>query len=484
MFSRKGALTSLALVTTILASVVGMAGPATAQSTAPASDYVKTFDLPTKPTTNGAYAGVDPSGATVVYWHNQPGNNQKTLEALIATFNQGNPWKITVQPVLKGNNTAVFQAMLAALQTKTLPNLVSAYQNEAAEYQNVNALVDLNDFFNDNTYGFGKSGTADFFQSYLQSDINPQFKNQRLGFPLFRSMEVLYYNVDALKALGYSAAPKTWDDFETIGCKYKDSGAGKVGYEVSTDASFIAAAAFAQGGDIYDPKANKFTYDSPEVQIAPAVLQDMTQKGCATLPAAAFADQNDFAAQKSVFYVGTSAGFPFVQAAIKQAGKPFNWDIAPIPYKDQPVNNVFGASVSIPVTTKAQQLAAWLFIRWMDEAEQQAVWAKATNYYPVRQSTAAQMADYFASNPQYKHGFDLLGNTKVEPPIVAYNSVRTLVTNAFNDVLDGKPVADTFGKLNDDANAAIAANQPGAPLPTPLPTATAKPATPAATKAS
>jgi len=479
MFSRFKAAVTLTLIASTLLSVIGLAGPVSAQS----GDYVKTFDLPTKPTTDGAYAGVDPSGATVTYWHNQPGNDQKTLEGLIAAFNQGNPWKITVKPVLKGNNSAVFQAMLAGLQTKDLPNLVSAYQNEAAEYQNVNALVDLNDFFNDKTYGLGQAATNDFFQSYLQSDVNPQFKNQRLGFPLFRSMEVLYYNADALQALGFSAAPKNWNDFETMACKYKDSASGRIGYEVSTDASFIAAAAFAQGGDVYDPKANKFTYDSPEAQVAPAIMQDMMQKGCASLPAAAFADQNDFAAQKSVFYVGTSAGFPFVKAAIQQAGKAFNWDIAPIPYKTQPVQNVFGASVSVPATTKPQQLAAWLFIRWMDEAEQQAVWAKATNYYPVRQSTAAQMTDYFTANPQYKHGFDLLGNTKVEPPIVAYNPVRTLVTNAFNDVLDGKPVADTFGKLNDDANAAITQNQPGAPLPTPLPTATPKPATPAATAA-
>ncbi len=466
------------LAVAILLALIGGVRQTSAQDT-----YVKTFDLPTKPTTEGDYAGVDPSNQTVIYWHQQPGNNQKVLEGMVDTFNKNNPWKIKVQPVFKGNTGVIFQAMLAAFQTKDLPNFTAAYQNEAGMYQNVNALVDLNTFVNDKTYGFGKAGMDDFFPAFLAQDVNPQFNNQRLGIAVFRSLEVLYYNKDALTALGYSAPPKTWDEFEAMGCKYKDSGADRLGYEVNTDASFVAAATFGQGGDVYDPAANKFTLDSDAAKVAPTVLQDMVQKGCAALPAAAFGDQNDFAAQKALFYTGTSAGFTFVRAAIEKTGKTFNWDIAPIPYKDQPVGDVFGASVSIVNSTKEKNLASWLFLRWFTEPDQQAQWAQTINYFPVRKSVAASMTDYFAKNPQYKSGFDLLNSIKAEPPIVAWNPVRLKITAAFNDVLDGKPVDETFAKLNDDANAAIESNKPGAPLPTPNPTATPKPATPEATAA-
>lgn len=471
------------IVTFILAGAILLSLLSGAGKTAAQDAYVKTFDLPTKPSADGAYAGVDPSNQTIIYWHQQTGNNGKALEKLVDTFNKSNPWKIKVQPILKGNTGVIFQAMLAALQTKDLPNLLAAYQNEAATYQNVNALVDLNDFVNDKTYGFGKAGMDDFFSAYLAQDVNPQYNNQRLGIAVFRSLEVMYYNKDALKALGYDAPPKSWQEFEEIGCKYKDSGAGRLGYEVRTDASGVAAAAFAQGGDVYDPKTNKFTLDTAEVQVYPQVMQDMMQKGCAGLPAAAFADQNDFAAQKVLFYTGTSAGFTFVRDAINKTGKPFDWEIAAIPYKDKPVGNVYGASVSVVNTAKEKNLAAWLYLRWFTEPEQQAVWAQASNYYPVRQSTAAGMADYFAKNPEYKTGFDLLGSIKAEPPLIAWNPVRLKITASLNDVLDGKPVDETFAKLNDDANAALDANKPGAALPTPNPTATPKPATPEATAA-
>src|SRR5512140_3147135 len=94
----KSKMITFALAAAILLSLLGGVGNISAQGA-----YVKTFDLPTKPTTDGAYAGVDPSNQKVIYWHQQPGANQKTLEGLVDTFNKGNPWKITIQPVLKGN---------------------------------------------------------------------------------------------------------------------------------------------------------------------------------------------------------------------------------------------------------------------------------------------------------------------------------------------------------------------------------------------
>src|SRR5712691_1641435 len=165
MLIAKSRIVDLALIAVML---MGIVGTATAQS----GDYVKTFDLPTKPTTDGAYKGVDPSGAKVVFWHPHQQAREAAIKAAADKFNAGNPWHITIQPVYKGDYPVIFQAMLAALQTKDLPNLTVAYQNEAGTYQNINALVDINDFFNDPVYSLGKSVTDDFFQGYLKQDVN------------------------------------------------------------------------------------------------------------------------------------------------------------------------------------------------------------------------------------------------------------------------------------------------------------------------
>jgi multiple sugar transport system substrate-binding protein len=322
--------------------------------------------------------------------------------------------------------------------------------------------------------------------------VNPQYNNQRLGFPEYRSLEVLYYNVDALKKLN-ATVPKTWDDFKTLACNYYKA-TGNVAYEVRTDASWVAGAAFAQGGDIYDYKNNKFTYNTPEAQVGPQAMQDLMKQGCVGLIADPnnFSDENDFGAGKTLFYGGSTSGLNFVIGAVKTAKQNFAVDIAPLPYKGQPVSDIYGASWSIFGSgNKAQDLADWLFMRWFSEPEQQAPWAIASGYFPVRLSTKTVpvMADYLTKNPAYSDGLALLANTKAEPPIAGYDPVRTLAGNAMNDILDGKNVKTTFTTLNDKSNSILGSFKPNLTPATPAPTkaATAAPtaaATTAATKSS
>jgi multiple sugar transport system substrate-binding protein len=430
--------------------------PTHAQSNA----YVKTFDLPTKPTLDGAYAGVDPAKAQVVYWHPHSGSRGKTIKSLVDKFNKENPWKIKIKQVYQ---KTLYQSALKSIGKPTLPTLVMAFQNQAADFQNQSALIDLDTIVNDPVYGIGDDLKADFFEAFLAADINPQFDNARLGFPAYRSMESLYYNVDALTQLGYSAPPKTWDEFKEMACKWTKSGEGRIGYQVRTDASFIAAAAFGQGGDIYDSTTKKYMYSSDAVKAAPLIMQSMIKDGCAAPVAKAFADQDDFAAQKSLFYIGTSSGITFVQASIdknaKKTKQSFKFDIAPLPYKDKPVQNVYGASLSIFKGTPAQELAAWLFIRWYTEPEQQTAWVSATAYFPVRRSTAKTLDKTFADYPAYKSAFDLLDSATSEPSVSGYDAVRNMASDAFELVLNGESVDMVFDKLNDDANATLSAGK-------------------------
>ena len=53
-------------------------------------------------------------------------------------------------------------------------------------------------------------------------------------------------------------------------------------------------------------------------------------------------------------------------------------------------------------------MAAWLFLKWFTSPEQQARWVRASNYFPVRRSTAAQLAGYFEENPRYGKAYGFL----------------------------------------------------------------------------
>ncbi len=387
-----------------LALVLVLALPLFSVGAQDSTGFRKTFDLGTTPAADGELAGVDPSGQTVVYWHQHSGAREEFLNQMVTEFNDNNPWGITVEASNQGSYGDIYNKMIAGIPSGDVPNLVVAYQNNAAAYYLAGGLVDNMDaYVQDTTWGLNEAEVADFVPGFFTQDYTPD-GTARIGFPPNRSAEALYYNMTALQELGYTAPPATWDEFRDMACKFTEQGWSgyegddTIGYTIRTDASSIAAMTFALGGDIYAD--GQFNYAGPQTVQALQFMVDLYNDGCAELIAENFGDQNNFTAGRALFFTGSTSGLPFVKSGVEEAFKtPFDWSVAFIPYGDTPVSNVYGASVSIPKTTPEAQLAAWLFIRWFTEPEQQAKWAEVSNYYPVRFSTQENMTELFDALP-------------------------------------------------------------------------------------
>jgi multiple sugar transport system substrate-binding protein/sn-glycerol 3-phosphate transport system substrate-binding protein len=118
--------------------------------------------------------------------------------------------------------------------------------------------------------------------------------------------------------------------------------------------------------------------------------------------------------------------------------------------------NIYGASVSVPKSTPERELAAWLFIKYYTSTDVQAIWSEASNYFPVRQSVAAGMTDYFEANPMFKVAFDMLEYGVTEPPVPGYDFARTVAEEAMAAIADGADVVTTLTQLDDDADEILA----------------------------
>jgi len=118
--------------------------------------------------------------------------------------------------------------------------------------------------------------------------------------------------------------------------------------------------------------------------------------------------------------------------------------------------------VSIPKTTPEAELAAWLFVRWFTEPEQQSRWALASNYFPVRYSAAEGMRAIFDDFPQFEQAWNLLqGETKVEPQIASYDVIRDEAQATFESLLaSGGDVETALTDLTNRANEIQASFQP------------------------
>ncbi|QPC82877.1 extracellular solute-binding protein [Phototrophicus methaneseepsis] len=420
------------------------------------------------------YEDVDPTGATVEFWHQHSGEREEALNAIVEEFNATNEWGITVVPSNQGGYGDIFQKMNLGLVEggDSLPELVVAYQNQAATYQLVDGLIDMRPLVESPTWGLTEEDKADFFPGFYTQDIFPTFGNERLGFPPNRSLEVMYYNISWLNelyeagAISFEGAPVTPDQFKEAACAAVENPysaatgdpSTSIGYQLSYDASRFASWTFAFGGDIYDYEANQYTVNSPAAVEAMTFLQGLYADGCARDIEEAYGDQTNFGQGVTLFTVGSSSGAPFYGTAVDE-GAGHEWSVGAIPYTtEEPVMNLYGASVSIPVSTPEQEVAAWLFVKYYTSTDAQATWAQASEYFPVRASVADGLADYFEANPSYEAGFDLLQYSKSEPPVPGYDFVRDAMETAMAEIMgdSSMDVQARLDELNEEANEILA----------------------------
>jgi len=413
----------------------------------------------------------------VVFWHRYSGNQVTGVTEIVNDFNTKNPYGVTVKLEKAGESyDDVYNKINSALQGGGTPALSIAYQNQAAFYRREGAVIDLAPYIASKKYGLTADDQKDFYQLFLDSDKNPQYPGEVLGWPTNRSMEVLYTNLDWLKELGYDAPPKTIKEFEDIACKASDK-KEKFGFILNAnDASRLASFIFAFGGDVIKADASGYDFNSPAAVEAATTLQRMFKNGCAVdLPAAERnGDQARFAAGKVLFVTASSTGLPFYASAVAKAEKKFKWTISLFPQADaaKPKTNLYGASWSVFKTTPEQQLGAWLFMKFFTEAENSAKWSKASNYVAVRKSAAeaaiknVKDSATFKDFPEAAAGYADLYNQfqygTVEAAVAGYDPVRKLMQDFTNKVIvtgEGDVKAELDSAV-EKANELLAENAP------------------------
>ena len=112
------------------------------------------------------WAAVDPSDQNLLFWHNHTRNRQDALQAIVQTFNESNPYGITITQETQGTYADIFRKMLGLLGTPEIPDLVVAYQNQAATYQLRDALVDMTSLMQSPKWGLSAEEQADFFPPF------------------------------------------------------------------------------------------------------------------------------------------------------------------------------------------------------------------------------------------------------------------------------------------------------------------------------
>jgi ABC-type glycerol-3-phosphate transport system substrate-binding protein len=399
------------------------------------------------------------SPTEITFLHRYSGAQEAHIKQIADEFNATNEYGITVNlEKVDGSYDDLYNKINAALQGGAPPDLAQAYQNQASFYRNEGAVVDLSPYIQSSTYGLVEDELKDYYQAFLESDKNPQYAGEVLGWPTSRSMAVLYTNLDWLEQLGVQEPPKTLKEFEDLACKASDPANNKYGYIWNGDASNFAAFVFANGGNILKPDASGYDFNSPAGVEALSMLQRMFKNGCAVQlpPSESFGDQARFGAGSLLFNTASSTGLPFYADAIAKAEKPFRWTISMLPQADpaKPKTDLYGASWSVFKSSPEKQLASWLFMKYFTQPGNIAKWANASNYIATRMSAApmaienVKNSDRFKAFPEAAEGYtrlyDMLQYGAVESPVAGYDPVRKLISDLVVNVAingEGDPQA-------------------------------------------
>ena len=416
-------------------------------------------------------ADIDPSGTQIVYWHQYSGGaTLEIMNSLVDDFNASNEWRITVEAVFQGHYGEIEQAMSGAILNRELPNLVAAYANAAANWNNENVVVDLNSFYNDPTWGMSEEEANNLNQGILNT--GELANGERVVWPNQISAQLLFFSRTMAEALGYDGLPSTLAEFREIACAAAEftgpNGEDIQGFPFAGGSSEMESFIIAHGGDIYDGETGLYTFNTAEVIAAFTFVKDLYDNGCGYFYDQRYQNTGDFALYLNPMALSSTAGAPFVigdiATSVENGGVDVDWVITTMPPLEaggETAAQVFVPSIALLVATPEEELASWLFLKFLAERDSQIIWASNTGYFPTMLNLSDQITVNTFNNealfPFFQQANDILSDPAVRiysgPPVASFSPVRSLLGEAYSDVtLNGRDPAMVAEELEIAAN--------------------------------
>ena len=376
-------------------------------------------------------------GKQVQVWHPWFGAEASLFESQVAEFNTENEWGIVVSAESKGNYSELFSLTDEALKDSSNPQIVIAFPEHALGWQE--KVVDLNPYVNDPQYGLNASEISEFPAVIWTQD---EVDGKRYAVPAQRTARFILYNESWARELGFDSPPATSAEFERQACAANkalgsddnpDNNA-LGGWLIDTNAITPLSWMLAFDGGVQEEDGYRFL--APGNIDAFKFLKTLQQKSCAWVASPELTAFDRFAARQALFATASLEELPEQSRAFTAAGNRDEWTVMAFPGVERDALIVYGSSFIMFESDDVTQLAAWLFMRWMLSAENQARWVQSTGLFPLRKSTMNLLANYSADHPQWASAVELLSDGELTPQLSSWRVVRIMLGDAFRDMFD------------------------------------------------
>jgi multiple sugar transport system substrate-binding protein len=169
-------------------------------------------------------------------------------------------------------------------------------------------------------------------------------------------------------------------------------------------------------------------------------MRDQIQEGTSYYASSRRESVALFAEKSTLFSFGSTWDLPDYAIATGQADSvesQFTWDAVPLPHSLQdPIMLVQGSAFFMLQTAPTRQLASWLFLRWMLNPENDALWATETGALPLFRSSLQLpiMEEYLERNPHYAGICSWLESARQEPAVPYWSTALDLLAQSVDTI--------------------------------------------------
>lgn len=354
----------------------------------------------------------------ITFWHTMGQTLQGVLDRFIKEFQEENP-DVGITHAAQGGYDDLEEKLSAAIPAGTTPTMAYCYPDHVAEYMESNAILQLDDFVNDEVLGFSEEDglVDDIIPTYWQE--GQEYKKEGIfSVPYSKSTEILFYNKDVFEDAAHHASgqayevPTTWEAMEALMAEAKADYPDKIVLGYDSDANMFITLCEQYG--IPYTSLNKETgvgsadFNNAAAKAMMTKLVDWVDKGYLTtqgLSSGAYTS-TQFKEGSLLMSIGSTGGTSY------NYDKNFQIGLAQLPAPD--TEHPFDFGGTLPKTnhiimqgpsicffkksTQAEREAAWKFYKFIVKSMNTASWCVKSGYSPIRQSSfdSDAMKDYLA----------------------------------------------------------------------------------------
>ncbi|WP_131742077.1 ABC transporter substrate-binding protein [Actinomadura roseirufa] len=384
----------------------------------------------------------------LMLWHGQDDTAAKSIEKLVASFNQTHP-DIKVKTD-SGGATAdtMLPKVTAGFAAGTHPDIAYMYGSWGAALARSPKVPNLKRYISGPNVKWD-----DFWPNTRQSST---INGKVIGFPsAVDALSVLYNKKLLAEANIKPPSPNwTWDDFREMSRKLTDAKTKTYGTTFAISGGeettwLLWPLVWQHGGSILSPDGKKAAFNSPQGAQALSVMQQM-----AVQDKSVYIDSSPAEKGQKLFESGRLGLFlagPWVLPDV-QAAK-IDYGFAPLPGTNGDHQTVSGPDNWAVFDHGSRRIKASVeFLTWLTQPEQQLVWMKDTGALPTRRSILQQPGyqEFLKKYPGIGVATDNLANAKQIRPVTAkYPRVSSFVAEAIASTLLGR--SDPKAALDDAA---------------------------------